>query len=127
MSYKILIVDDSKLARMAAVKALNALRPGWTRIEAASAEEALSAMKTSAPDVALLDFNMPGRDGLDLAAELRRSNPEMPVGVVSANHQQTVVDRALAIGASFLPKPLNEQVLAGFIAVAEKRLAKDGR
>ena len=127
MSYKILIVDDSKLARMAVVKALNALRPGWTRIEAASAEEALSAMKTSAPDVALLDFNMPGRDGLDLAAELRRSNPEMPVGVVSANHQQTVVDRALAIGASFLPKPLNEQVLAGFIAVAEKRLAKDGR
>ena len=127
MSYKILIVDDSKLARMAVVKALNALRPGWTRIEAASAEEALSAMKTSAPDVALLDFNMPGRDGLDLAAELRRSNPEMPVGVVSANHQQTVVDRALAIGASFLPKPLNEQLLAGFIAVAEKRLAKDGR
>jgi len=127
MSYKILIVDDSKLARMAVVKALNALRPGWTRIEAASAEEALSAMKTSAPDVALLDFNMPGRDGLDLAAELRRSNPAMPVGVVSANHQQAVVDRALAIGASFLPKPLNEQLLAGFIAVAEKRLAKDGR
>jgi len=127
MSYKILIVDDSKLARMAAAKALNALRPGWTRIEAASAEEALSAMEISAPDIALLDFNMPGRDGLDLAAELRRSNPAMPVGVVSANHQQAVVDRALAIGASFLPKPLNEQLLAGFIAVAEKRLAKDGR
>lgn len=127
MSYKILIVDDSKLARMAAIKALNALRPGWTRIEAASAEEALSAMKTSTPDVALLDFNMPGRDGLDLAAELRRSNPGMPVGVVSANHQQSVLDRTLAIGASFLPKPLNEQVLAGFIVEAEKRLAKDGR
>jgi len=128
MSYKILIVDDSKLARMAATKALNALRPGWTRIEAASAEEALSAMKTSAPpDVALLDFNMPGRDGLDLAAELCRSNPAMPVGVVSANHQQSVLDRTLAIGASFLPKPLNEQVLAGFIVEAEKRLAKAGR
>jgi len=127
MTYKILIVDDSKLARMAAIKALNALRPAWTRIEAASAEEALSAMKASAPDVALLDFNMPGRDGLDLAAELRRSNPAMPVGVVSANHQQSVLERTLAIGASFLPKPINEQVLAGFIVEAEKRLAKDGR
>jgi len=127
MPYKILIVDDSKLARMAVVKALNALRPDWTRIEAASAEEALSAMRTSAPDLALLDFNMPGRDGLDLAAELRRSNPEMPVGVVSANHQQSVLDRTLSIGASFLPKPLNEKVLAGFILVAEARLAKDGR
>jgi CheY-like chemotaxis protein len=127
MSYKILIVDDSKLARMAAAKALNALRPGWTRIEAASAEEALSAMQMSAPDIALLDFNMPGRDGLDLAAELRRSNPGMPVGVVSANHQQSVLDRTLAIGASFLPKPINEEVLGGFLLVAEKLLAKDGR
>jgi CheY-like chemotaxis protein len=127
MSYKILIVDDSKLARMAAAKALNALRPGWTRIEAASAEEALSAMQISAPDIALLDFNMPGRDGLDLAAELRRSKPGMPVGVVSANHQQSVLDRTLAIGASFLPKPINEEVLGGFLLVAEKLLAKDGR
>ena len=40
MSYKILIVDDSKLARMAVNKALNALYPDWMRLEAANAEEA---------------------------------------------------------------------------------------
>jgi CheY-like chemotaxis protein len=125
MSYKILIVDDSKLARMAVVKALNALRPQWTRVEAASAEEALSAMKASAPDLALLDFNMPGRDGLELAADLRRSKPDMPVGVVSANHQQGVIDRTRAVGASFLPKPLTEEVLGRFLVVAEERLGKD--
>ena len=49
MSYKILIVDDSKLARMAVIKALNALYPDWTRLEAANADEALKSMKEDNP------------------------------------------------------------------------------
>ena len=127
MSYKILIVDDSKLARMAVVKTLNALRPEWTRVEAASAEDALKLLEISAPDIALLDFNMPERDGLELAADLRRSRPDMPIGVISANHQQGVIDRTLAIGASFLPKPLTEEILARFIVIVEQRLGKDSK
>ena len=43
-SYKVLVVDDSKLARMAVAKLLEALHPDWTRIEAASAEEALAVL-----------------------------------------------------------------------------------
>ena len=44
-------------------KALNSLRPDWTRIEASSADEALTLIKQSAPDIVLIDFNMPGKDG----------------------------------------------------------------
>jgi len=124
MKYKILIVDDSKLARMAVIKALGALRPDWTPIEASSAEEALGQVQKSSPDIALLDFNMPVRDGLDLAADLRQSRPDMPVGVISANHQRGVLDRTNAVGATFLPKPLTEEVLGRFLSVAEQRLEK---
>ena len=71
MTYKLLIVDDSKLARMSVTKALKTLFPDCDRVEAANADEALARVKETSFDIALLDFNMPGRDGLELAAELR--------------------------------------------------------
>jgi DNA-binding NarL/FixJ family response regulator len=122
MTYKLLIVDDSKLARMSAAKAMNSLFPDWIRLEAANADEAMNLAKTAAFDVALLDFNMPGRDGLQLAAELRSAHPTMPLAVISANHQDEIVARAKAIGAAFLPKPLTEQALGEFLQAALDQL-----
>jgi DNA-binding NarL/FixJ family response regulator len=69
MTYKVLIVDDSKLARMAVTKALQTLYPEWNRVEATNAEEALALAKQAAADIALLDFNMPWR---------RTSRPPIP-------------------------------------------------
>jgi DNA-binding NarL/FixJ family response regulator len=126
MNYKVLIVDDSKLARMAVRKVLSTLYPGWTGVDAGNSEEAIRSLKEAAPDIAVLDFNMPGRDGLELAAEFRRIRPTMPVAVISANRQQEVVNRAQAIGARFLAKPLTEQQLGDFLAVAERELKEAG-
>jgi CheY-like chemotaxis protein len=126
MNYKVLIVDDSKLARMAVSKALNAKYPDWDRVEAADAESALTLLKNSGADIAVLDFNMPGRDGLALAEELRQMKPAMPVAVISANHQKEVVDRAREVGATFLQKPLTDQALNVFLAEAVERLKGGG-
>jgi CheY-like chemotaxis protein len=122
MAYKILIVDDSKLARMAVAKAMNNLRPNWERLEATNADEALALAQTGVVDLALIDFNMPGRDGLALAADLAGLKSGMPVAVVSANVQREVIQRAEAAGASFLPKPLTETALGAFLEEAERRL-----
>lgn len=126
MSYKILIVDDSKLARMAVAKVLSALRPDWKRLEATNADEALALARQSTFDIALLDFNMPGRDGLSLAADLREMNAAMPVAVISANVQREVVQRANEVGAAFLSKPLTEDGMRAFIDQAERRLETAG-
>lgn len=123
---KVLVVDDSKLARMAVAKALNAVHSDWTRLEAANADEAVAMVRENGPDIAVLDFNMPGRDGLVLASELKALKPDMPVAIISANHQQEIVDRARAIGAAFLPKPLTEAALADFLADAAKMLKATG-
>ena len=122
MACKILVVDDSKLARMAVAKVLNGLYPDWTRVEAANADEALAALEEQKPDLVVVDFNMPGRDGLEIAAELRRIHPTMPVAVISANHQQEIVDRANAVGATFLSKPLTEPALRDFLAGAVRQI-----
>lgn len=126
MTYKLLIVDDSKLARMAVVKALNSCYPDWERVEAGSAADALRAMDADAPHVALVDFNMPNRDGLHLAADLRKLSPTMPIGIISANNQQSVIDRTNALGATFLPKPLLEKTLREFLAQAVHDLESSG-
>jgi CheY-like chemotaxis protein len=69
-----------------------------------------------------LDFNMPGRDGLALAAELRALAPDMPMAVISANIQDEIVARAHAVGAAFLAKPLSEKALAEFLTGAQAGL-----
>ena len=127
MTYKVLIVDDSKLARMAVAKALSTLQPDWTRVEAGDADQAMAAVASESPDIVLLDFNMPGRDGLALAGEIRAVHPSMPLAVISANMQDEIVARARAVGAAFLPKPLTEQALADFLSGAVLRLKTSGR
>jgi CheY-like chemotaxis protein len=122
MSYKVLIVDDSKLARMSVAKVLHGLHPDWTRVEAANADEAIARARAEKPDIVLLDVNMPGRDGLELAADLRALDAGMPMAVISANIQQEIVARSHEVGAAFLPKPLTEKALANFLLGAQARL-----
>lgn len=124
MTYRVLIVDDSKLARMAVIRALAKLKPDYAYMEASNPDEAVQLLKAQTAQLAVVDFNMPGRDGLTLAADLREVNPAMPIALVSANTQQEILDRALALGVSFLPKPLNEVALDGFLTEASSRLGE---
>jgi CheY-like chemotaxis protein len=107
-----LIVDDSKLARMSAIRALSSLNEGWEVVEAADADAAIDHAKLANFDVALIDFNMPGRDGLALAGELRILNAKMGLILVSANAQLEVIARCEALGAAFVAKPFKTETLA---------------
>jgi CheY-like chemotaxis protein len=122
MMCKVLIVDDSKLARMSIAKALATLQPSWSAIEVANGDEAMRRLAEGGIDIVLLDFNMPGRDGLELATELHQLKPTMPMALITANVQTEIVARAQAIGAAFLPKPLSQQALAEFLTAAQARL-----
>ena len=124
MQNKALIVDDSKLARMVMASAFRRLRPDWELVEATSAQEALDKISIGSVDLALVDFNMPGTDGLELLAKIRQSHPTMPVALVSANLQDEIIARTRELNAAFVPKPLTDDALGAFLSGAALRLRK---
>ena len=127
MHYKALTVDDSKLARMMMASAFRRIRPEWQLLEAANADDALDAISAGSVDIALVDLNMPGTDGLALVAKIRENHPKMPVAVVSANVQEEIIARVRELDAAFVPKPLTDEALGAFLSGAALRLKKAAR
>jgi CheY-like chemotaxis protein len=122
MAFKVLVVDDSKLARMTMASAFRRIRPDWELIETANADDAIAAISAGSIDIALVDFNMPGTDGLELVAKIRMKHPRMPVAVVSANVQDEIIARARELKAAFVTKPLTDEGLGAFLSGAALRL-----
>jgi len=100
---KVLIVDDSRVARMALRRLMAQVAPGAEVVEAGSVDEALGV--ADGIDVALIDYNMPGRDGLELAAELGARDPRIRRVLVTANVQDSLAERARGMGVGFVGKP----------------------
>ena len=83
-----------------------------------------TSIAAHAVDIALIDFNMPGTDGLELVARIRKTHPKMPVAVVSANVQDEIIGRARELNAAFVTKPLTDEALGAFLSGAVLRLKK---
>ena len=122
--HKVLIVDDSKLARMVILSACRRIRPDWGLSEASNADDALQAITSGSVEIALVDFNMPGTDGLEIVSRIRAIQPNMPVAVVSANIQDEIIARARELKAAFIAKPITEEALGAFFSGATLRLKK---
>jgi CheY-like chemotaxis protein len=109
---------------MVMASAFRRLRPDWELIEASNGEDAINALSSQPIDIALVDFNMPGIDGLELVAKIRKSHPKMPMAVVSANVQDEIIARARELNAAFVTKPLTDEALGAFLSGAILRLQK---
>ena len=122
----VLIVDDSKLARIVVGKAIAAVQPDWSRLEAASAEEAETVLARGGVDLMIVDYNMPGCNGLELADRVRTRYANMPIALATANVQDEIVAKARSINVTFVPKPITEDGLRGFLSGAALRLRRNG-
>ncbi len=108
----VLIVDDDPLIRLLACQALAAI--GMTPLEAENGQDALAAVESSPPDMVNLDVELPGRDGLEICAELRAlpAGRELPVLIMTGRDDSEVIDRAFRAGATdFIGKPIDWQLL----------------
>ena len=127
MKRTVLVVDDSKLARMVVKSILAKTGSDWQIAEAANAREALDLLASNNADVALIDFNMPDYDGLWLAAEIRAGNTDMPIAILSANAQDAILARARELDVGFVEKPLSEEALGAFLSGAALKLRRAGK
>ena len=121
----VLIVDDSKLARIVVAKAIAAVKPEWTRVEAGNAEEAETLLDRGDVDLMVVDYNMPGCNGLELVDRVRARFADMPIALATANVQDEIVARARSLNVTFVAKPITEDGLRGFLSGAALRLRRN--
>jgi DNA-binding NarL/FixJ family response regulator len=105
----IVIVDDHPLFRGALRQAIGSLMPDSRVLEANGLEELQGTLASEKDvDLILLDLTMPGVQGFSGLIALRAQHPHVPVVIVSASEESTVIRRALDFGASgFIPKSLD--------------------
>jgi DNA-binding NarL/FixJ family response regulator len=103
---RIIIADDHPLVRRGLAEALSEILSVPAQIlEVGSLDGALSALDAAGADLLLLDLQMPGISGLSGLQALRMRHPSVPVLVVSASEDVTIMHKVIEFGASgFLPK-----------------------
>ncbi len=118
-SAKVLIVDDAQQVRRVLRTALSA--EGYTIFEAGTGEEALNLIRTSPPDVILLDVNMPGMTGLETCREIRRHS-DVPILMLTVRNAERDKVMALDAGADdYVVKPFGMQELLARLRAALRR------
>lgn len=117
MNEKILLVDDSGLARRSVRHVLESA--GYTVVEATDGLVALERYFLEKPDLVLLDLVMTGMGGLEVLTKLQEMDPAARVIVVSADVQDSSREMARAGGArGFLTKPIERTSMLQLVADA---------
>ena len=105
-TYTIIIADDHPLFRNALFQSVHMAVSGANLLEADSLDALLAVLaKEDEPDLLLLDLKMPGANGMSGLIQLRAEYPDMPIVVVSASEEPSVVTQVKSHGAfGFIPK-----------------------
>jgi two-component system response regulator DesR len=109
----ILIADDETLIRTALAALLNLEGDLSIAAQATTGDEAVAMARHHQPDIALLDLQMPGLDGISVAETLRQTLPGCASIIITSHGRPGHLKRALAAGArGFLPKTISADVLS---------------
>ena len=115
----VLLVDDSKFARLLVKAFISSNFTDWEIDEAEDADKALALVDGKTYDYLLLDFNMPGMDGLELGERLRARFPDAAIALLTANIQQEIQKKAENLGLDFIAKPPTEEKIRDYLAAQE--------
>lgn len=121
---RVLVVDDEPAIRRFLHTSLTA--HGYTVLEAATGQAALSAVGSQRPDLVILDLGLPDMDGIEVTRMLREWT-KIPIVVLSVREHETDKIAALDSGASdYLTKPFGVGELLARLRVAARHLSSPG-
>jgi DNA-binding NarL/FixJ family response regulator len=124
---RLLIVDDHAVVRLG-LRTLLADEPDIEIVaEAGSAEEALVQTKNTAPDVVVLDIQLPGRSGIEACREIVKEFPKTKVVMLTSHAGESFLEQAIRAGASgyVLKQVGNEELIRAVRAAYNGEAAFD--
>ena len=123
---RILIVDDEP--DMAKGLQFNLEARGYEVVTAADGEAGLAAVAAMKPDLVLLDVMMPRRNGFDVCRTLRKTQPGLPILMLTAKGQEDDLLLGLKVGADdYVKKPFSVSELVARIETVLRRAVRSGR
>ncbi|RNC89659.1 MAG: response regulator [Allomuricauda sp.] len=107
MEVKVLAIDDQEIILLALERRLGEL--GYQVKTTDSGEKGIQLFHSFAPDLVLVDINMPGISGLDVVRYIRNeSDSNTPIIVVSGNIDENVIDEGFKLGIDdYMRKPVS--------------------
>lgn len=97
---KLLLVEDHAVVRSGFRRLLTEAYPHFSMGEAATASEAIDAVRREEWEIIVLDISLPGRTGLDLLVELRELRPATPILMMTMYGEEEYAARAFRAGAA---------------------------
>ena len=124
---KILLVDDEM--DLITIIGKRIREWGYDLLEASGGKEAANIVKSGRADIVILDYMMPGMDGIETLREIRKLNKEIPVIMFTAFPDKTSIEGTEALGVSaYIPKlsmfPTGESALKTALKMSEKKINK---
>jgi two-component system, chemotaxis family, chemotaxis protein CheY len=115
----ILIVDDSRVARITIRELIKRINPNYKVVDIGTPLEALELVEKESFDLISLDYNMPDLNGLELAIKIQEKGIKTKIIILTANIQQTIKNKVESLGIFFQQKPINESTIRSILEKVE--------
>lgn len=113
---KVLIVDDHQILRTGLSLIMETTEDMQVVGEATDGRAGLNQVAALHPDVVLTDIRMPGMDGITMIGELHKTNPELPIVVLTTFDDQKPIQEAMRLGAKgFLLKDADKDTIVNTV------------
>jgi len=104
----VLVVDDSRVARIMIRNIILGIHPHWIITEAVNGKDAVDKAILETPNYITMDYNMPDMNGIEASQQILQHAAKIVIALFTANIQAHTRNQAANLGVGFVGKPITE-------------------